>query len=117
MRALAAVFLFAIAVLPIGAQQDASKPSVETSVPKGPCRYERMSVVRQVKGTPPIEDRLHFDVSVLTERRVFFPIGALVSVNRQEGLWSCVSGSAGLSSSSPFRTGWMRSSFLGQVEE
>ncbi len=118
MRVLAVILLFAIVLLPAAAQQDASRPDAGPSVPKGPCRFERLSSLRQVKRIPPIQELMHFDLSVLTEHRVFFPIGTTVMVNRQAGLWSCVTGPLNYATSGwPFRTGRMESSLLGPVEE
>lgn len=117
MRALAAIFLFVITFSPSGAQQSVSKQTPEPPVPKRPCRYQRIAVLRRVKADPPIEDLVHFDLSVLTDRRIFFPVGTVVSVSRQEGGWSCATGPMGPSSGWPFRTGWTRTDLLGPFEE
>ena len=67
--------------------------------------------------TPPIEELMRFDDSSINERRVFFPTGTLVSVSRQEGPWSCVTGPFGeATSGSPFRTGWMKTDLLVRLE-
>jgi hypothetical protein len=109
MRALAVIFLFAIAALPAPAQRGSNL--LESPVPKGPCRYTRLSGIRQVKESPSIEELTRFDISVLTAHWVFFPVGTEVSVNRREGPWSCVSGGW------PFRTGWMETWLLGPLVE
>lgn len=115
MRLFRAIFLCAIAVC-AGAQERGSSPAVLPSVPKLPCRYDRLSMVREVKGSPPTEVLMRFDLSTLTENRVFFPIGAEVLVSRREGVWSCVSGSMKSSSGWTYRNGWTLSSLLGPLD-
>jgi hypothetical protein len=112
-----AILILALAACTAGAQQ---KPSVETEppVPKSLCRSERLSAVRQVKADPPIEELMRFDQSLITEHRVFFRKGSIVTVSRYDGYWACVTGPFERpTSGSPFRTGWMKTALLGPVEQ
>ena len=100
-----------------GAQQ---KPADQTDLPvsKRFCQYVKYGPWRQVKSDPPIEDLTRFDMSVLTGDRVTFHKGTVVTLNRSEGVWSCVSGNLSDPSKGwQFRTGWMKTGLLGPVEE
>ena len=117
MRRPGAILMVALIAGTAGAQQ---KPAdqVEQPIPKGLCRFETFAAARQVKADPPIEEMMRFDLSVLTEHRVFFPKGTTVIVNLYEGSWVCVTGPfGGATSGWPFRTGWMKRELLGPVEE
>lgn len=109
--------MLALAACMAGGQQK-SADQTEQPVPKRFCQYVKYAPWRQVKADPPIEDLTRFDMSVLTGDRVIFHKGTVVTLNRREGSWSCVSGNFNDSSKGwQFRTGWMKSDLLGPVEE
>jgi hypothetical protein len=116
MRVFAAIFLFVTAAQGAVAQQNVSKQTADSRLPKTVCRYDRLSGLRRVIAEPSIEELTHFDLSVLTQPWVSFRIGTIVSVSRQKGPWSCVSASEETWSGSLFRSGWMKSSLLGPLE-
>ena len=97
-------------------------PSFKGGVPGGPCFFNRLAITSVVVGTPSLEDVQHFfDISVLTEHRVFFPVGTMVTVYRQSGGWSCVTGPAdhatsGAPPANGIQTGWMRTELLERME-
>lgn len=112
-----AVLLTAMVACTAGAQQN-PVDQTEPAVPRSVCRYERLSAIRQVKLDPPVEDLSDFFLSSIVEHRVYFRPGTIVTVSRREGSWSCVTGPWLVASSGwPFRTGWMKTALLGQVEK
>jgi hypothetical protein len=112
-----AILMLAGAACTIAAQQKPAEQR-EQLVPKGVCQPDKRSPLRQVTEDPRIEDLARFDLSILTDHRVYFPEGAVVAVGRREGGWSCVSGSSLTTKSGwQYRTGWMKSDLPGPVEE
>ncbi len=115
MRILLPMILAVIAANATWAQETPHKQGA----PKLPCHFDdSFGWDHLVIRTPPIEELMRFDDSFMTEHRVFFPTGTLVSVSRQEGPWSCVTGPfGGPSSGSQFlRTGWMKTELLVRLE-
>ena len=118
MQVLRATVLFAFVAAVAGAQQAGSNQTAEPSVPKSTCSFDRLSNLRRVSSAPPIEELLRFDPSLLLKHRVFFPVGTIVAVNRQEGPWSCVTGPIGpMGGGFGLRTGWMQTGLLERLTD
>ncbi len=86
-----AILMLALVACTAVAQQ---KPAdqMEGPVPKSLCRFSQFSPVRQVIAGPSFEDLARSNLLLLTDHRVFFRKGMIVSVSRREGAWSCVTG-------------------------
>lgn len=105
----AVAFLLGVLTLPALVQD--SQPSA-SDPPKSICRYDRLGPIRRVNAESSFEELSHFDDA----RHVFFPAETMVTVSRQEGSWSCVTGSSDRTTSgSPVRTGWMPTSQIEPV--
>ena len=76
------------------------------SIPTDLCKFDRVHArLMQVEESP-------LDLSQSSIDKVHFPAGTVVSVNKRQQSWSCVTGSVQTPQGWKSRTGWMESSYL-----
>ena|SRR5271165_254449 len=97
------MLLSAVSVVSGQGVQESEPPR---SLPTHVCRYDRAhAIVMRVRESP-------LDLSLSAMDKVHFPVGTVVSVNKRQQSWSCVTGSIQTPEGWKARTGWMESSYL-----
>jgi hypothetical protein len=101
--AAAIILLSAVSVV---SGQEIGEREHPRSLPTDYCNYDRThAIIMRVKES-------HLDLSLSSMDKVHFPVGTIVSVNRRQQSWSCVTGSVQTPEGWKARTGWMESSYL-----